>query len=519
MNIDQDLTCKCCNRIFNDPISLFCCGENVCKEHFDQMEILRCPLCSQSLPKQNFEVNKLLKKLIDDRKIQNFKIEPEYNEVLANYKQRLSKIKSIHDDPENFIYEKFAELKRQVDLDKEKAIQKIEKLADDLINKLNSVEEELKIECKKNSNSAEYDKFIRKMSAQLDDYECSLKTFNDSDRKAKIKEIKESISAFDKQIIGYERKLFKYQLINYVPFNTDFLDGELDIIKTDKHAVKHLLGSDSVISLISINKNCLASGDDEGTIKIWNLDDESDVKTLRGHSEHVWSMVLLNGDRLASAGEDNLIQIWDLKENELLRTLVGHTDQVYALVLWENENLLVSGSFDSTIKIWNYNTGTLIESLEGHRGPVCTLTYTTSDCLASGGDDMVVRIWNLKKNICIKKLKGHKKNVYALKYLGNERLASAGEDKTIIIWDLLKSNLLRTLKGHLEGILTLSLLKNGYLASGGQDETIKIWNLDEGKLVRSLKGHTEGIQSLVCLENGYLASASGDNRIIIWDVL
>ena len=103
--------------------------------------------------KQKLPINRLLKKLIEDRKIQNFKIEPEYNEVLASFKQRLNKMKSIHDDPENFIYDKFAELRRRVDLDKEKAIQKIEKLSNDLINKLNSVEDELKIECKSNRTS------------------------------------------------------------------------------------------------------------------------------------------------------------------------------------------------------------------------------------------------------------------------------------------------------------------------------------------------------------------------------
>ena len=36
MNIKDEFTCKHCNETFKDPVSLICCGENVCKKHIDE---------------------------------------------------------------------------------------------------------------------------------------------------------------------------------------------------------------------------------------------------------------------------------------------------------------------------------------------------------------------------------------------------------------------------------------------------------------------------------------------------
>ena len=174
MNIKDDFTCKHCNETFKDPVSLFCCGENVCKKHIDELllqkENVSCMFCDKALPKQEFHINKVLKNLID-RELHNLTIDQKYEDVLEQLKKKISQIENMHDDPENAIYTKISELKRQVDLDRENAKLKIDQAADEIINKLDSYETELKAECHSISDSEYNASLVANMKNKLTEYE------------------------------------------------------------------------------------------------------------------------------------------------------------------------------------------------------------------------------------------------------------------------------------------------------------------------------------------------------------
>ena len=228
MNIQEDLTCKYCNCIYSDPVSLICCGENVCKEHIDEIfskpstsDSLKCPLCDLDLPNQKFQINKSLKNLIE-REIHKLKIDPESEKFIAKLKEKIHNIESINNDPENLIHEKISELKRQVDLDREK----INVFADSLIKKLDSYEIEFKKECKSSTNLEYYGQLVEKMKIQLNEYEKYFKSLNNTpeDTKKKNKEIEDAITNLDKEIKEYENKLLKNKSITYDPMKSDHVN-------------------------------------------------------------------------------------------------------------------------------------------------------------------------------------------------------------------------------------------------------------------------------------------------------
>ena len=234
MNIKEDLTCKYCNEIYTDPVSLICCGENVCKKHIDKIfskqatRSLKCPLCDFDLPNQKFQINKSLKSLLE-REIHKLKIDPESEKLMSKFKESIQNIVSINNDPENLIHEKISELKRQVDLDREK----INLLADSLIKKLDSYENEFKNDCKTSSNLEFYGQLVDKMKTQLNEYEKYFKSLNNTaeDIKNKNKEVEDAISNFGEEIKKYENKLFKNKRINYEPMKGDFVNvfGKLTV--------------------------------------------------------------------------------------------------------------------------------------------------------------------------------------------------------------------------------------------------------------------------------------------------
>jgi F-box and WD-40 domain protein MET30 len=85
-------------------------------------------------------------------------------------------------------------------------------------------------------------------------------------------------------------------------------------------------------------------------------------------------LTVLSNNRLASGSYDTTIKIWDLNTFTCIRTLNEHTDWIRCLKTLSNSRL-ASGSTDKSIKIWNLDDYSLINTLEGHTRHVKCLEY------------------------------------------------------------------------------------------------------------------------------------------------
>ena len=76
----------------------------------------------------------------------------------------------------------------------------------------------------------------------------------------------------------------------------------------------------------------LASCSNDLSIKIWNFDNLTCIKTLTGH-EHTISNVEFSPDSLwlYSASRDKNIKVWEVANGSLKKTLSEHTDWVRCL--------------------------------------------------------------------------------------------------------------------------------------------------------------------------------------------
>jgi len=74
--------------------------------------------------------------------------------------------------------------------------------------------------------------------------------------------------------------------------------------------------------------------------------------TLSGHTGWVNALLVLPNGLLASGSDDSTIKLWDVDRQACVSTLSGHTSFVTALVVLPN-GVLASGSVDHTIKLWS----------------------------------------------------------------------------------------------------------------------------------------------------------------------
>lgn len=254
MNINEQLTCKYCNEIYNEPVTLSCCGDNICRRHINELlstdhtNKFCCPFCNTENTNQNLYVNKLIQRLVENE-LHKLKLDSSYKLTLNRLKEEIEKMETILRDPENLIYEEINELKRQLDLDREKLKIQIDLLADEMFQQLESYERKIKAEHKANIDSKHYNNLVESSREQLIEFERCLNLFSaeNEERNLRQTECVKRISFLETKIQELKDKTFSNLSITYTQANVkkEDLFGKL-IIKVCNIYFKNLYKTKSL---------------------------------------------------------------------------------------------------------------------------------------------------------------------------------------------------------------------------------------------------------------------------------
>jgi WD40 repeat protein len=445
---------------------------------------------------------------------------------------------------------------------------------------------------------------------------------------------------YDREIylIDYQMEQYKkYKLNKHTDYTYSALEISPGILATascdctiqlwdisDGKHIQALAGhKDRIDALAKLSANRFASGSFGGEIKIWSSTTyqvEQTLKVKEGNarsSSKIIRLLTLSNGWLASGANDGTIEIWDIETKRCLFQLMGHQDTILALSEFQ-EGILASGSRDNTIRIWDVYNGYCLAELKDHKSSVVSLSALPDGCLISGAGSLIatpvdtsIRVWefsklrtiekqviktlfwSLQENTSVIKLKfndcnlgdnlveelvslfNKKQNLLELDLTGNsitdrgtrilsgiisrnpnlEKIDLEMVSDVVNIQEQLKNNIPalsvkklglgevqsdidnlqidcldfsqyltesysdhQVIQGFWKSTYALAVFPPYYLAAQWEHYAIGIFDMRFGQCTATLKGHTSLIWALLALSENQLVSASADKTIRLWDL-
>ncbi|CAI2365543.1 unnamed protein product [Moneuplotes crassus] len=250
------------------------------------------------------------------------------------------------------------------------------------------------------------------------------------------------------------------------------------------------------VSWMTICKNRLAIGLNNGRVEIWDTDKLQRIRTLKGHSKRV-SALSWNCNILSTGSLDSLILSHDVRDkSHLIDQFKYHSKEVCGLK-WSPDGIqLASGSNDNHLCIWDINIMKRPKfALKSHKAAVKALSWASQDknLLVSGGGklDKSIKFWDTEEGTEIYSLRTNGQ-VCSLLWSDNSRelVTSHGYEKSqFFVWKYLPHKpempLVQTgeLIGHKSRILHTTLSPNGstVASTSPEDQTLRFWRVFDKK--------------------------------------
>jgi len=168
---------------------------------------------------------------------------------------------------------------------------------------------------------------------------------------------------------------------NNVSFATCSTDKMIYVCKFgENRPIKTFFGHRDEVNAIKWDATgtLLASGSDDLTTKIWSMKQDKCLHDFKEHTKEIyaikWSPTGPGTNNpneqliLASASFDSTIKLWDVDQGSQLFSLTTYSEPVYSIAFSPNGEYLASGLYDGCLHIWSVKDGSLVKTYRGSGG-------------------------------------------------------------------------------------------------------------------------------------------------------
>uniref|UniRef100_A0AC35FN35 Uncharacterized protein n=1 Tax=Panagrolaimus sp. PS1159 TaxID=55785 RepID=A0AC35FN35_9BILA len=264
------------------------------------------------------------------------------------------------------------------------------------------------------------------------------------------------------------------------------IDGRLKFYKKKAHG--------GGIWSIRINEagTWIATGATDRTVRVWKTDDGSLLKIFVGHANIVRTLKVV-GDRIISGSRDKTVRIWNM---ESARSIILEHEVDGIRHIETGNGMIFSGGYEGTIKVWDIESGEFIQALEGHTGRITKMQYdSTQNILVTGSLDSSIIIWDLQSFKAISSIKTKSKIINLI--LDKNKIYSAHSDSTIKFWNWKNAEQFYEILNHSKEISTMFLAPFNSLVTHDEKGNVHLWSTIDGKHLCTLYENNDVVNSRI----------------------
>ena len=233
-----------------------------------------------------------------------------------------------------------------------------------------------------------------------------------------------------------------------------------------------------------------------------------------GHEAPVVSAAFSpDGKFLATGGEDQSAVLWDVESGRQIRTFSGHSKSVTALAFHPNGRTLVSGSNDQQIIYWNLETGENLGSIKLNQSITSLAFDQNGEKLAVGGrgNQSHVIDFNTKETMGSYRAIRSQYGTSVLFSEDGETLITGNDDGKVLLYDVESGKSLDTLRNisysSCGGCPTMIQLAEGnQLFYASRHGPATLWNVESGEMTKTFGQEIERVHSIGLATDKYFVA-------------
>jgi cytochrome c len=256
-----------------------------------------------------------------------------------------------------------------------------------------------------------------------------------------------------------------------------------------RELLQRLLGHEAAVNAAAFvppDDRRAVTASDDGTLRLWRLDDGAELAVWRGHKAKVVAVAVSPDGRYAASGSwDRTVRLWDIQSGEELARYEGHEGSVNAVVFLPQGQGVVSAGYDGALWLWPLPGGSGAARLAKIGFPIGEIALSPDGTeLLTGSADGYLRLWDWQARREIAAQKGHEGAVLTVAFASDGSFASGGTDGRVLLWDAIASATpRRTVEiDHYRAVWSLAFSPDAELVfTAGTDPVARAWYVESGE--------------------------------------
>lgn len=240
---------------------------------------------------------------------------------------------------------------------------------------------------------------------------------------------------------------------------------------------------------------------------------------------------------MISASRDKTILIWKFNSSdketfgEPVQSLTGHSHFISDLALTNDNNYLLSSSWDRSLRLWDLRTGKTTKRFveNGHTKEILSCAISADGrYILSSGADREIKLWNVKGD-CKHTVKEYNHNDWVSKVRfiptssktsspGGQYFSSIGWDGYLKIWNNQTFNIKDSFKAHDGNINAVTVSPRGnFIVTGGKDKKVKVFDFSDVEKPAPIHDAGAPVNCLAFNPRTHWIAVGTENGWQIWD--